>query len=397
MRFMLILLFVIIGSQIVDISINKIYLFTSSSQFPTNWNILTFIIVAIVYVAGQHFVLDYVKRSTGNLKTKEKLHFPIIHKTVRVIQYVLIGVLLVVTLQMIVIGAYNTVLLEISLWIHYTLAIFMLGILARRFFYWFVNNRNTIVLFYGLATTFMGIMAGISLVLSTLLLIGQPGVTYQLAGLEEANIRDNLMPLAYALIISSIISFTITWTATVLVLRHYSKKLGRVRYWIIVSIPLVYFLSQFQPLLSNLLSSYTLSHPFLFSTIYTIVFSVSKPGGGILFATTFWSIATKISGKHLKEYMILSAIGLALIFGSEQAIILADRPYPPFGLATISFFGLSAYLLLVGIYSSAISVSEDSNLRRSIRNFARKRSKIFRQHRDGKYRAGNTKKSDINH
>ncbi len=63
-------------------------------------------------------------------------------------------------------------------------------------------------------------------------------------------------------------------------------------------------------------------------------------------------------------------MGLALIFGSEQAIILANRPYPPFGLATISFLGLSSYLVLVGIYSSAISLSEDSKLRQSIRNFA---------------------------
>src|SRR5712692_5727903 len=63
-------------------------------------------------------------------------------------------------------------------------------------------------------------------------------------------------------------------------------------------------------------------------------------------------------------------MGLALIFGSEQSIILANRPYPPFGLATISFLGLSSYLVLVGIYSSAISLSEDSKLRQSIRNFA---------------------------
>lgn len=75
--------------------------------------------------------------------------------------------------------------------------------------------------------------------------------------------------------------------------------------------------------------------------------------------------------------MIISAYGLALIFGSEQALILANRPYPPFGLATISFLGLSSYLVLVGIYSSAISVSMDSKLRESIRNFATKESRLL--------------------
>jgi hypothetical protein len=52
-------------------------------------------------------------------------------------------------------------------------------------------------------------------------------------------------------------------------------------------------------------------------------------------------------------------------------------PYPPFGLATISFLGLSSYLVLVGIYSSTISISEDSKLRQSIRNIAIKGSKLL--------------------
>ncbi len=54
---------------------------------------------------------------------------------VKVIQYALIGILLAVTLQMILTSVYNTRLLISSIWIRYTLAICMLGLLARRFFY----------------------------------------------------------------------------------------------------------------------------------------------------------------------------------------------------------------------------------------------------------------------
>jgi len=39
--------------------------------------------------------------------------------------------------------------------------------------------------------------------------------------------------------------------------------------------------------------------------------------------------------------------------------------------------GLWAYMVLIGIYSSAISVSEDSKLRQSIRNFAIKESRLL--------------------
>jgi hypothetical protein len=65
--------------------------------------------------------------------------------------------------------------------------------------------------------------------------------------------------------------------------------------------------------------------------------------------------------------MMVSGIGLAILFGSNQGIILSNTPYPPFGIFTVSFFGLASYLTLVGIYYSAISASQDTALRRSIR------------------------------
>jgi hypothetical protein len=64
--------------------------------------------------------------------------------------------------------------------------------------------------------------------------------------------------------------------------------------------------------------------------------------------------------------MIISGIGLVLLFVSNQAIIFVDEPFPHFGLANVSFMGLASYLVLIGIYSSAISISEDSRLRSSI-------------------------------
>jgi hypothetical protein len=44
-----------------------------------------------------------------------------------------------------------------------------------------------------------------------------------------------------AFFISSLASFILGWIATALVLRHYSRTLGRVKFWLIISLPLVYF------------------------------------------------------------------------------------------------------------------------------------------------------------
>ena len=75
--------------------------------------------------------------------------------------------------------------------------------------------------------------------------------------------------------------------------------------------------------------------------------------------------------------MMISAFGMMLLFSSNQATDLGNVPYPPFGLATVSFFGLASFLVFVGIYSSAISVAQDSELRKSIRGFAMRDSKLL--------------------
>ena len=66
-----------------------------------------------------------------------------------------------------------------------------------------------------------------------------------------------------------------------------------------------------------------------------------------------------------------------LLFVSNQATLLVNAPYPPLGLASVSLMGLASYLILIGIYSTAISVSEDSKLRQTIRSLTTKESKLL--------------------
>lgn len=181
---------------------------------------------------------------------------------------------------------------------------------------------------------------------------------------------ENIFNFIY--VVSSVLSFILIWVATVLLLRYYSKKFGRARYWIIVSAPLFYFLSQYQALFFNLFDSFRLSDPTSFGIIFTLIFTMSKPIGGILFGVSFWIVSRRVSKHVIKYYLIVSAYGLILLFASNQATSLIFAPYPPYGLVTASLLGLSSYLLLVGIYSSAMSISRDRELRKFISTVATK-------------------------
>ena len=91
------------------------------------------------------------------------------------------------------------------------------------------------------------------------------------------------------------------------------------------------------------------------------------PTGSVLFGLSFVQIARKMQHPEVKNYMLISAIGFLLLFVSLQSQTLISAPFPPFGLISISFMGLSSFLVFIGIYFTAISVSEDSKLRQMIR------------------------------
>ena len=55
-----------------------------------------------------------------------------------------------------------------------------------------------------------------------------------------------------------------------------------------------------------------------------------------------------------------------LIFGANQAATQIVAPYSPFGLATTTVLVMAAFLMLLGIYNSAILVSANNELRKSI-------------------------------
>src|SRR5215208_1155549 len=116
-----------------------------------------------------------------------------------------------------------------------------------------------------------------------------------------------------------------------------------------------------------------------FEVLSNSIFESSNPHAFIVSIASLriTEICGSFTSLFLELTMIISAYGLVLLFASNQAIVLVTAPYPPFGLATISFMGLSAYLVVAGIYSSAVSVSLDVGLRKTIRKSVIEQSKLL--------------------
>jgi hypothetical protein len=332
-----------------------------------------------VFAVGQYTILAFVKSERKDIEYRVFSHSTgrrLIDKAVTISQYALLAILVSVILQMVFTSSYHVLSLKAIIFISYVLSFALLALLAKRFFSWFKSNRNLVVLVYALAVSMLSINSVITIIYTNNEFVNAPEFILNIksltGGYESA---DVLLSSAYTL--TSILSFILMWAATILLLKHYSRRIGKAKYWIAVGIPLAYFLSQFQPLFLYSFGDLRLEDPVLFGIIYNLIYTVAKPAGGILFGIAFWTIAKHLSNQTVKKYMLISAFGIMLLFTANQPIFLLLVPYPPFGLVTISFMGLASYLFYLGIYSASVSVSEDSKLRQSIRKAAIKESTEF--------------------
>lgn len=391
-RILVVTISVAVTVIIVDTSIVKVSSLIGWRFVHDLENIILFIAMSSVFAISYNFVLEFVKgrgeKELGYARGKMKLSAATFRKIVSIIEYVITGIIIFVILQLVLYSQYSTAAITAITAISYTTASVMMGLLAYLFFIWFNQNRRS----GGSSTIFLYCISSAALVLNTVIGLA---LLYTLSRLKVAIVGPHagsyhigiLSPIDSILnnlyIVTSILGFILMWSATAILLRSHSKRLGKAKYWFLVSIPLVYFISQFLTLFSNqLLTSVVALYPVLF----TLLFVFSKPAGGILFGTAFYSIGRSSSGRSsttisahgnfVRDYMTLAAFGVVLFFVSSQNTV-SQPTYPPLGVIAASFVGLSAYMMFLGLYSSAISVSQNVKLRQSIRRSAIQEAKFL--------------------
>jgi hypothetical protein len=342
----------------------------------SSWSLGLFAIIAAISLVGQNLILRFIKQKINESTAAHKsLSLHSIYKVALTVHYVSAALVVFAIFQMLIMSSYNVVLISSTMTVSYVFAIAMMIILGHRFFSWFRLNKSYIILLYGLSSLMLGANLCITLWLVNSVFLVKPNEVMPHVLVQVPQINANLN---HTYIITTISSFIITWCATMALLKNYIQKTGKFMYWIFLILPLAYFVSQFLVLSLGLLGPLVISNPIFYGILFTIIFTLSKPIGGIIFGIAFWLIGRNIhKGNVLHSYLAISAYGFMLLFASNQAIILIFIYYPPFGLVTISFVGLSSYLVLLGIYSSAISISQDAKLRREIRRLAIRESKLL--------------------
>lgn len=167
--------------------------------------------------------------------------------------------------------------------------------------------------------------------------------------------------------ITDTISFIAVWIASILLTKQYVGKIGKIKYFIIVSIPVIYFLLQYSPLLlvqTGTLNFLLMEEGSLFLNFYNFVLNTGNIGTGVLFGISFFILSRSLHHDQLRYYLIISGIGIMIIFSSGLSTNATLAPFPAWSISSLSFILPASFLLMIGLDSSTYYIATDTLLRR---------------------------------
>jgi hypothetical protein len=269
--------------------------------------------------------------------------------------------------------SYSTLSLLAVIYISNITGLFFLIMLVVTLVDWIMTKKDKILSLYTISFALTAIAIMISMIYATYVLSQQPSnmrpssIHYSLLNLPSAELAMYFGP---ALDVTSILSFISVWIASAMLLNTYSRRIGKIRYWTIISIPLIYFLFPFEKNVVDIFRSLVVSSPVLYGVLNVTIFSATKQIGALFFSLAFLAASILVTKHEMQKYLLISGIGMAILYGSIDVDTLLFATYPPFGAVTVSFIPMGSYLIFTGILLSATLVARDKELRKEFYNTA---------------------------
>jgi hypothetical protein len=331
------------------------------------WSVALYVGIGVVCVLCLYVMLEFTRSITKDIRKRTKL----LHRLHSATWFTALLLTLLVVLSILeisILSQYHTMLLPMIELISYGITCVIVGMLAARFFIWYRLKRDLAILLYGLSfVTIITTLVFIILFDSSLYLTRSetrnPDSTIVF---EFFYPNEALGVIQYVWTLSNIVTYLLIWTATAILLEYHSKRIGRFKFWGLLLLPLISFVSVFfitEPL--NVEDS-GLEEWYL---VLLMLVGYTLPGlaSGILAGIPFLVIGRSFHGQsNVGRYFMIAGVGLILFYITTSATVY-HAPYPPFGLMNIIFTSIASFLIIVGLYSSAISVAHDIRLRKNIK------------------------------
>ena len=218
---------------------------TLVKETPSFLGISLFVGVSIMFIITSFVLIRLIKSSMSTF-VNSSMRMIIMNRTMLVTQLALIGILVALLMQIIFLSQYYTLSLILATAVTTISATVVTVISALILFEWYRYNRSSYVVlifavtFALLAYTlfYIGIDDIHNLILKNQIITPKSEVTYASdTYVGTGNIQDILRNI-YEFVAT--LTFILFVAGSAIMLRHYSAKLGRIKFWILTILPLVY-------------------------------------------------------------------------------------------------------------------------------------------------------------
>jgi len=356
---------------ILDSAIVKFSSFSGTS-YPTLLNVTIFTIFYTIFVAASLLLIKSVRKLVYKYEYKSVLPFHprFFYYMISITLLSTFAIILAIILQLTILNEYTLSLLRAQTYISHISALVFLSLLILLFVRWLSSRRDYSLVLYAISLSLLSLALTISLIYIDSNFANRPSsvrpvaIHFYISCCAEGSPFTESLSTVFDIL--SLSSFLLMWIATAKLLNQYRYRMGRLRYFSVICVPLIYYVFPFQGYFGDALFPLLVSSPLIFSTIYVLIFSATKQVGAVFFGLSFWFASGLVYDDRVRKNLLVSSIGMMILFSSITLAPLQFGLYPPYGLITQAFIPLGTYLLLVGIFTSAIQISRDAVVRREL-------------------------------
>ena len=350
----------------------------------STFGVILFITMSItVFFAGLYALRNFMVALRKDLEAPS--FFNRLYKATPIFLYALLVIFGAIIVEMMLFSQYSTFLLILIVLIS-AVAILFFGFRTYKFLSWFklsVNKRhNIMILAFAVSAMLLCISVTVSTVFDTteLVVSRPPSIDPDFHSSNSMASRHlskiELIIHLYGFLVPQVTAIAIAETVAVaFFLRHFKDRIGTAIFWTIIILPPVLFLTGiFGPQLLTTASQFVYMDPRF------LMFRILGTSGWILadFVIAFaYILVAKTLGRQttssrnkIINYLIIAAFSTILISPTTNNWI-TNNSYPPFGAIQRAFLVLASFLFSLGIYSVALSVAQDEELRLLARKYAK--------------------------
>lgn len=336
-----------------------------------NTKIIIFSSFVITFIASGLVLLNLTNQAT---ETKATTQSRIYSLSMFLIFLILSTTLIATTIQMALYKSYSRIVFYVTSYLSFISSLAFLSILSLKFLQLFLTRRHYLTLSYGILFSIYCCTILLLLLYTISGLATHPSVIRfvppreLIGGTYLVNvIFQNNVARIYDILF--LISFILAWIVSIVVLKQYIHRIGKYKFWLLVSIPLLFHLIRYGTIFNlgqfSVTSGTNIIPSSIGEGILISLFNSDIQISGVFFALPFLIIALKLN-YQLRQMLIITVIGMMLLFGARDLHSVFVSSIPPAGVVTISFMCIGSFMLLTGLISFLRLATRDKQLYRDL-------------------------------